>query len=220
VLQRGQRVSVEITPVDLNKRKGRPYRTPPVAVGNTPPSVTAVLLKLSGEHPSLVEAQAVAVDQDYDRITLVYRWIKNGQVVEEGEQSTWGTKGLAGGDKIAVEVMGKDATGSGASMRSNELVVASRVPTFVSTPVANLSSRRFEYGAKAVDPDGDVLTYRLEKAPPGMVIDSVGGQVTWSAPADQQGTVRVRIVAVNSHGLMAAQEFDLAFLQDATKNPA
>ena len=61
---------------------------------------------------------------------------------------------------------------------------------------------------KAVDADGDPLSFLLEAAPPGMVIDKETGHLVWQIPPDQLGSHRVRIVAEDGQGGKAFQEFD------------
>jgi RHS repeat-associated protein len=52
----------------------------------------------------------------------------------------------------------------------------------------------YRYDVKAIDHDGDTLTYSLTTAPPRMVIDSATGVITWSPPVTPESdpvTVRV-----------------------------
>src|SRR5205807_2338403 len=63
-------------------------------------------------------------------------------------------------------------------------------PVIVSTPVTTaLQGQPYTYQVKAIDPDKDPLTYSLTSAPAGMVIDSITGLISWSAPSLTDGLV-------------------------------
>jgi hypothetical protein len=63
---------------------------------------------------------------------------------------------------------------------------------------------------KAVDADGDSLSFTLDVAPPGMVIDKETGHLFWQIPPGQLSGHRVRIVAEDGQGGKAFQEFDFS----------
>lgn len=217
LLRRGQAVMVEITPTDGTNR-GQPYKTKPVVVGNTSPKITSLTfvsqVLRSGEK---IQVQVEADDPDHDRVDLAFKWFRNGTMVKEGEEPFLDTVGFVSGDRIAVEVVAQDPEKSSSSLMSDPLVLGNSAPTIVSSPPAPGVQDRFEYAVRAVDLDGDKLTYQLETAPPGMTITESSGQIAWSIPADQQGTFRVKVVATDGHGGMATQEFDLTL---TTTNPA
>jgi hypothetical protein len=83
-------------------------------------------------------------------------------------------------------------------------------PAIVSAPSAPTGRDRYEYAVKAVDPEGDRLTYRLEAAPPGMTIDAETGQIQWSVAPTAAGTHHVRVVVQDVGGGTAFQEFDVS----------
>jgi hypothetical protein len=60
---------------------------------------------------------------------------------------------------------------------------------------------------KAVDGDGDPVSFLLEAAPPGMVIDKETGHIVWQIPSDRLGSQRVRVVAEDGQGGKGFQEF-------------
>jgi hypothetical protein len=60
------------------------------------------------------------------------------------------------------------------------LEVPNSLPKFSSTPATNASvGIQYDYEAKAVDDDGDVLAFSLYSAPEGMSIDSTTGMLLW-----------------------------------------
>ncbi len=220
LLRRGQAVMVEIVPTD-GTQKGQVYRTKSVVVGNTSPKITSVSLTPQTVRPGdKIEAQVEAADPDHDRVDLTYKWLRNEALIKEGEEPFLDTAGLASGDRVVVEVAAHDPARSGSSLRSDPLVLGNSAPTIVSAPPAPGVPNRFEYSVRAVDPDGDRLTYQLETAPPGMTISEATGLIAWSIPSDQQGTFHVKVVARDGRGGMASQEFDLTLTAAAPPKPA
>lgn len=65
----------------------------------------------------------------------------------------------------------------------------------------------YAYDARAEDPEGDALVYRLLDAPPGMVIDSASGRITWTVGPDQIGEARVLVEVTDAAGLTATQSY-------------
>ncbi len=206
---RGQRISVVIIPAD-SVQKGRPYRTASVVVGNTPPRLTAVSVTPQTARPGdRLETQVEASDSDHDRVDLSFKWYRNDTLVKEGDEPFLDTTGFAAGDKIVVEATAHDPIGPGGSLKSEPLVLGNSGPKIISTPPISASQDHFDYFVKAVDPDGDRLTYQLEVAPVGMTISEELGHITWQIPADQEGTFHVKVVAKDGQGGIASQEFDL-----------
>lgn len=218
LLRRGQRVGVEIVPADATQ-KGPAYRVPPVVVGNTPPTVQRVTIRPPAARPGdRLEAQAEAGDPDHDRVDLTYRWFKNNVLVKEGEEGFLDTRGFAAQDQIAVEVTARDPSAVGNTVRSDQLVMGNSLPKIVSTPPVPGTPDSYTYAVKAVDSDGDALTYHLEAAPSGMTIGERTGQIEWRVPANQPGVHHVKIVVKDGRGGAASQEFDLTLT--AAPSPA
>ena len=67
----------------------------------------------------------------------------------------------------------------------------------------------FTYQAKAVDSDGDKLSYRLLEAPQGAKIDAATGLLTWAEP--QAGSFTFRIEADDGKGGTVVQSFTTVF---------
>ncbi len=71
----------------------------------------------------------------------------------------------------------------------------------------------YSYNAKAEDPDGDVISYSLDSPPPGMSIDANSGLVEWDLTHAMPGEHAVSIVADDSAGQKAYQDFSLVIQQ-------
>ena len=57
--------------------------------------------------------------------------------------------------------------------------------------------------------DGDSLTYVLETAPAGMVINEATGAIVWPIGADQSGEHKVKILVSDETQAKAFQEYTI-----------
>ncbi len=82
-------------------------------------------------------------------------------------------------------------------------------PIFDSSPILVATVEQlFSYDANATDPDaGDALTYSLDVAPTGMIIDSVTGLIEWTPTLLQPGDNPVIVRATDIPGLFEIQSF-------------
>jgi RHS repeat-associated protein len=61
--------------------------------------------------------------------------------------------------------------------------LANQDPTIISTPIIEaVAGQPYEYLVRAKDPDGDLLTFSLNQAPEGMVIDPETGLISYAPP--------------------------------------
>ena len=82
-------------------------------------------------------------------------------------------------------------------------------PTFNTPAVTSgYTSGRYVYDTDASDADGDTLTYLLEEAPSGAIIDSETGRIIWATP--ETGTHKVRVRVEDGRGGVDIQSFDLS----------
>lgn len=207
-LKQGDAVSVEIVPDD-GKERGAPFRTTVSTVINTPPIISVLSVRPERAKPGdKLEALVEAHDADHDGFALSFRWWRNGTVVKEGEEAILDTTGYAPKDIVTVEATPSDRTAKGKPMKL-ELLLANSPPTITSTPSAQASRERYDYVVKAMDPEGDPIHYRLEIAPSGMTITEDTGYIVWQMAPHLTGTYKVRVVAEDSQGGTAFQEFDL-----------
>ncbi|MDH4302815.1 MAG: Ig domain-containing protein [Nitrospira sp.] len=219
LLKQGDKVSVEILPDD-GKAKGAIYRSPAVTVLNTPPIISSLLVSPQPGVPGdQLEAKIEATDPDADPIHIVFRWWRNGAVVKEGEEPTLDTNGFSNTDQVVVEAIARDQKAAGKSMKSGRLFTSNSRPAITSTPTVPSAGTPFEYRVQAVDPEGDQLSYRLETAPAGMVIDETTGHIRWPTAQAPAGTHHVRVVVEDPGGGRAFQEFDLNILSPPSSSP-
>ncbi|MCA9192049.1 MAG: putative Ig domain-containing protein [Planctomycetales bacterium] len=77
----------------------------------------------------------------------------------------------------------------------------------------------FEYQVQATDADGDLLSYFLDQAPDGMVIDRESGRVSWTPTAAQIGPQQMSVRVLDGRGGSAAQSFTLNVGADTGNHP-
>ena len=217
-LRRGDRVSLELTPVDARGAVGATFRTEPVEVDNTPPVATRVTIEPATAKPGdVLKAVIEASDADGDSVTYLVEWWRNGKSLgapskkkdREQEQRTLATEGFARGDAIVAGVTPYDAAGPGRFLVSEPLILLNRPPVITSSPTGPTPQGLFEYTVAAQDPDGDSLTFKLDTAPPGMTIDAGTGRIFWKMSSKLSGPQQVRVSVDDGQQGQAFQEFTL-----------
>lgn len=210
LLKRGDKVEVEVTPFDgiIN---GMPFRSAPMSVLNTPPIISHVVVDFDHQvQGRQLLAEVDVVDPDRDSISLTYRWRKNETVLKEGEENTLSVTGLTAKDTIQLDVTASDGSPNGTVTVTERFMMSNSSPTIVSKPSPLPNGDQYDYLVKAIDADGDPITYALEVAPPGMTIEAKTGRIRWGVTPDMKGSYRVRVVAKDPEGGFAVQEFDLS----------
>lgn len=87
-------------------------------------------------------------------------------------------------------------------------VASNRAPRFDSRPVIVATIDEFyRYSARALDPEGQSLSYTLAVSPVGMSIDPVTGDILWRPEANQLGLQRVLVSAADNFGNRAFQQY-------------
>lgn len=208
-INQGDRVAVEIVPDD-GKQPGVVYRTAQATVVNTPPIISGISIRPQpGKPGDKLEVFVEAVDPDQDTIDMSFRWWRNKVVVLEGDSQILDTTGFSPKDSITVEAIPRDRNAVGTPVKSDPLILRNSPPVIVSIPPDSVGKEGFEYLVQAVDAEGDTLHYKLEAAPPGMTIDGETGRLTWRDAKKVAGTYQVRVVAEDSAGGTAFQEFGI-----------
>jgi len=168
-----------------------------VTIGNAPPVITsAKLVPDFNKFHTAFKAEAEATDVDEDSVTLSYIWTKNGQTAGEGASLEIPVKR---GDKISVTITPFDGTDYGNPVMC-AMVMQNLSPVIIENKEFTFDGAIYTYQVKAVDPDGDTLTYSLESSPDGMAIDSKTGLVTWAVPAEFRGTREAVINVSDGNG--------------------
>jgi len=183
------------------------------------PSITQTLLLPAGSVApgQALNARAGAMDPDGDPVDFEYTWFVNGERRDE-KGALFATDRLKRGDAIYAEVRATDGTNWTEPQRTPVVTIGNAHPEITSTPPGFREDGEFRYRIEAVDPDGDKrLRYSLEKAPEGMSVDDIGGEVRWRPRADQKGVHPVTVVVRDSGGLETKQSFSVT-VQEGKKD--
>jgi len=85
---------------------------------------------------------------------------------------------------------------------------ANQPPRFTSQPLtAALEQHFYYYGAVAVDPEADPISYAVDSGPGGLVIDATSGLLSWTPTASQIGLHPVQLRATDARGGFTTQAF-------------
>lgn len=91
------------------------------------------------------------------------------------------------------------------------VAVGNVAPQITSAPVtAAIAGNAYGYGAVAVDPNGDALSYSLTQTPAGMSIQPATGVISWVPAVAQVGNHTVALLAADAAGLAATQAFTVS----------
>jgi hypothetical protein len=84
-------------------------------------------------------------------------------------------------------------------------------PKITSTPITEaISGQVYYYQAKAIEPNGEPLTYRLEAAPSGMLIDATTGLITWTPETHGRADVAIQVESLS--GANTTQHYSLQII--------
>ncbi|MBD2365063.1 tandem-95 repeat protein [Anabaena minutissima FACHB-250] len=91
------------------------------------------------------------------------------------------------------------------------LVALNRNPVITSEPEPEaIAGQNYQYVVAATDADGDIPTYQLLSAPPGMTIDPETGIITWATTSTDQGNYAITVAVSDGRGGLAEQSYSIA----------
>lgn len=200
---RGDRVAVVATAAQGEVRAE-------VTIVNSPPRIEQVRLKEPRVFRGVdLAVESKGVDLDGDPLDYRYHWSVNGEELHWEQGPVLPGDKFRRGDKVKLRVTPYDGKENGPVFEGVEMVIPNAPPKFVSEPPKQFQGQSYQYQVQVVDPDGDVLTHSLETAPKGMEIDPKSGLLSWTFAKSDSGEHRIRIVAKDSEGLGAYQEYSL-----------
>ncbi len=209
VAQQGDRFTVEVTPSN-GSVDGAIYKTPEWVMGNSPPSVLKLTLEPKAPRAGdTIRVVAEVTDVDEHQVTLSYRWLKNGNLIQDGPGAVLKSDELLRGDRLVVEVVPNDGQSDGMMAQSEETIIGNGHPRITSTPALSVDGGRVKYAIVATDPDHDPLEFRLTAGPQGMTVGKTSGLLEWVPTAGAQGDHHVRVEVADNHDGVAVQEFDV-----------
>lgn len=127
-------------------------------------------------------------------VTWVYEWTKNNRPFGKGDS----VRGFKRGDSVAVKITPFDGEIFGpARVLTSE--VKNTVPRVVEGQLVTIEGKNLTFHVKAVDADGDTLTYSLVDGPAGVNIDKKSGAVTWVGVPDDAQKLEVKVKINDGH---------------------
>lgn len=179
-------------------------------IGNLPPTVRQVSLKNPVIYRGVdIELIASGDDVDNDEVSFLYNWFRDGVLIDGVDGSVLPGDQFRRDEMISFRVIPFDGVEEGTPYDGMPITIPNAPPVFVSTPPLQFLAETYTYQAQATDPDDDEITYALENPPQGMKIDSKNGQINWPFADLSAGEYRINIVAIDSQGLKAYQEYSL-----------
>ncbi len=177
--------------------------------GNTAPVITSEPVT-EAEVDAEYEYDVDASDADGDTLTYSLADAPAGMAIDGATGLIEWTPTAAG--DYDVDVIVGDGRG-GWDVQEFTICVSediNRAPYFTSSPVTEaLVKEDYSYDADAEDPDGDEITYSLEKGPEGMSINPTNGRINWLPDYKDKGTNEVVIKASDGQGGEATQNFSI-----------
>jgi Putative Ig domain len=197
--------------------------TADVRIGNRQPAVTGVRFEpTDGIKPGeTVVAVADGEDLDGDALDFHYEW-RVGGAVQSGDRERFDTSKLKRGDRLSVRVIASDGDDESTPFESQYLELGNSAPAIVSQPSPGMGADGvYHYGVEASDPDGDRnLRFRLAKAPEGVGVDPLSGEVTWKPSAAQAGVHPIEVVVSDGRGGETKQTFEVTVREVVEKADA
>ncbi len=170
---------------------------------NEPPYLTdfKLVMERSGNTVAL-RIDASAIDPEGEATTIETTWFRND--VEASKGATFAD--FQRGDKIVVEVRPFDGVVYGLP-RKFQYDIQNTPPKIAGTNSFQFQENTYSIKINATDDDGDELTYKLTKGPPGMTVHSATGLVTWQVPPDAEGDFPSEVKVGDGHGGEATYQF-------------
>ena len=181
-----------------------------VTIGNSLPRVTGISSTPKELYAGMdVTVVPEAEDKDGDPVEFRYQWLINGEADPFLTEATLPGDRFSKGDKVQVKITPYDGFAEGPVYESYVTPIPNAAPKILTQPPPRFETLDYAYPFKAKDPDGDPLTYSLEKAPEGMTINPATGQINWPLRGVKPGTYQVKIVVRDPEGIAVFQEYTL-----------
>lgn len=193
-----------------NKGKQETITTPGITIKDSPPVITSISIEpLYPTVASTLYASVKTFDPDGDPVFLKYQWYVNKNPISEQTGNSLSCSTYKHGDLVYVVATPFDGEETGISVASNSVYIQDSPPVIISTPPTSFTGSTFHYTVEATDLDNDLLSYKLESAPPGMTIDK-NGNISWEIKnASITQPITVKVIVEDGYGGKAYQTFTL-----------
>jgi hypothetical protein len=172
------------------------YRSNEITIINSPPFIRKA--HISPERPkvhSTLKVDIQAEDFDNDHISYIYEWTYNGRFAGEDR---FLDREFKRGDTVSVKATPFDGEASGRGVKIDSMIYNSLPAVIDTDPV--FDGKVYQYQVSATDPDGDSLTYKINKGPGSMSIGSATGLVKWEVPEKDFGMHEYEVLISDGNG--------------------
>jgi choice-of-anchor A domain-containing protein/RHS repeat-associated protein len=171
---------------------------------NNPPAITSEPV-MSASADTLYSYQVLANDVDGDTLSYQLTTKPNGMEITPTGLVKWTPSSLQSGKLSAVEVRVVDARGAAAMQQFQIAVglppVVNTLPKINSIPAAPaVVGLLYQYAVKAVDAEGNPLTYSLVGDKPSGLSISATGLLSWTPTSAQLGTYNIAVRVSDGYG--------------------
>ena len=194
---KGDEVTCTAAPFD-GDLTGDPVRSPVVTIANTPPTLASAAITPSSpkEADTLSVVAGATDDADGDDVELLYAWQVDGKVVGAGATIDGGS--FDKGQKVQVTVTPFDGTDKGTPVTSAVVTVVNTAPVVSSVTLSPTSPRTkdaVKATVKAVDADGDKLSYEYSWFVNGKKVSATGATLDGAVHFDKGDSIYVQVIA-------------------------
>lgn len=168
---------------------------------NTAPQIT--VLNVYPQNPiagDTLKIDVKAFDKEGDTVKFTYQWFKNDDELDETSDALFITEDYKRDDKISVKLVPDDGERKGTPVEMFVFIANSPPVLKSSAETLSFDGSVYSYQVRAIDPDGDPLTYSLKSAPSGMTINQEDGQLQWNVPPDYKGKANITVAINDGHG--------------------
>ena len=155
------------------------------AKNSLPTIVKAKIIPAKSNGKDILRIDIIADDKDDDPVSFKYGWAKNG-VSSGNDEFLEGP--VKRGDKISVKITTYDGKRYGQSVIVRT-TLENTPPQILLNGKESFDENLYTYQIKALDADGDTITFKLTKAPKGMKIDEKSGLIRWEVPSGTSGSI-------------------------------
>jgi len=183
----------------------------PLRVKNSPPVVLRT--DINPANPSSqddIKVQADVQDPDGDTVSIKYQWFINGEERIGYDSPELNHSSFKRGDRIKLTTTLSDGEQTVGPIPYEEFTISNMSPKIVSAPQTTIVEGVYTYQVKAEDPEKDTLTYSLNKAPKGMLVDPRTGLIQWKPTIENVGNQVIEVKVDDNNGGWATQSFTIS----------
>ena len=172
-------ITCKINVRDTLGQESTPYLLGPIIISNTPPSIKWADFSTPDSVYKGVDLsiEVQSEDANDDEVTIRYKWYVDNKLVSN--EPMLSGQLLETGRNVRVELVPFDGDTVGDRFEiTRPVVVQNNPPKIIGTPTPIIEDTIVTCKINVEDPDGDKLTYSIEKGPSGMTIDNTG-EIKW-----------------------------------------